>query len=171
MYNYIDEDKGEGFDYKIGPLIILSNAFLLNPSKENFLKIKNKLNMRVFNEFKESGTAQYKSISWLLKMIFLTEEGEYEKLESSIKKYAEISEMYSDEPSKFKFSLIIENDDSYNDKGNSYFDQPFANYRFQINCGESDAADDEFRPFDDDNTCYSLKLSIIPSDFRMKRRF
>ena len=69
---YINEGKGDDFDYKIGPLIILSNAFLLNPSRENFLKIKNKLNMRVFNEFKESNNAQYKSISWVLKMIFLT---------------------------------------------------------------------------------------------------
>ena len=129
--------------------------------------------MGVFNEFKKTENAQYKGISWILKMIFLTEEGEYEKLEACIKRYSEICKRYDYEPSKFRFSLIAENDDKYNDKGNSYFDQQFANYRFQINCQESDSGfeSDEFRPFDDDHTCYSLKLSIIPSDFRMKRRF
>lgn len=173
IYNYISENTELDFDYGVGSLIILSNAFLFNPSKDNFLKIKNKLNMGVFNEFKKAENAQYKGISWILKMIFLTEEGEYEKLEACIKRYSEICKRYYYEPSKFRFSLIAENDDKYNDKGNSYFDQLFANYRFQINCQESDSGfeSDEFRPFDDDHTCYSLKLSIIPSDFRMKRRF
>ena len=169
IYNNLEEQTSVSFNSSVGHLLILSKSFLLNPSRDNFLKIKKYLNARTFISFKGTNFRQYKSMSWLLKMIFLTVEHEYEKLESCIKKYKEICESDHSSLENINFRLFVENDDKYNEKENNYLELVFENYRFQISCMFPDVSSDEFKPYE--HKCYGLKLSIIPNSFRAKKMF